>query len=100
MFEDLLRLVQLPLANLATLLRNLSRNPFSYAVPLTVVIPVGETEATARHGLDRGMNGAIVVGASANYAITVDLPSSGVAVTVRTNTTVTTNPLTVNLRVF
>jgi hypothetical protein len=83
MLEELLRKASLTVETAGALLRRLSANPWLYGTEVTVTIPAGETFASVRHGLGRGMNGAVVVGAtSADVAVSVDLPGADAETTV------------------
>ena len=64
MFEDLLRQTQLTITTMTTLLRDLVRSNWFRSVDVTLTIPAGSTSQYVRHGLNRAMTGAAVVGSS------------------------------------
>lgn len=102
MFEDVLTQAQLTVFALAALLRDLVKSTWFRSADLVVPFVTGATSAVALHGLQRGINGAAVVGqtSAAAYA-TVDLPGvdSATTVTVRLSAAAPAG-FTVKLRIY
>ncbi len=101
-FGDVLKLTQQTGSSLATFLRKLVGDPFNKGRTFDAVIPVGAQDLRIEHGLGRTLNGAAVVGLSADNYVFAFLPDAdaGKFVKLRTLAPVATNPLTVRLRVY
>ncbi len=99
MLEEILRRASLTVETAATLLRRLSTNPWIWGTDVTITVPVGATSATALHGLQHALNGAVVCGATdATVTVATDSPSAD---TVRVRLSATAAyPFTVKLRCF
>lgn len=61
-FPELLRRLRFDLTTFANRLDALLQSQSSVVRPVTVVLPAGETSATAEHGLGRAHRGAVIVG--------------------------------------
>lgn len=97
--DDLLARASLTVETAASLLRRLADTPWLASVPVTAVVPAGQTSVTVRHGLGRAMNGAVVVGASSAATISVDISADPVFLTVRLSSAPLAD-FTVKLRAF
>ncbi len=100
MFEDLLRLTNQTVSTLAAAVRKWLKDPMLSSVTMTATIPVGATTVVEAHGLGRAMNGAIIIGQSAPYAVCCLINNGPRFVTLQSATVVATNPLVVQLKVF
>lgn len=83
MFEDLLRRLSMDVTALANKLRELFLSPIWAGKLVNATLLSGQTTVAVLHGLGRPARAAVLVGASAAGAFTVDLVTTSDDVTVR-----------------
>lgn len=98
-FLELLRRLNLDLPGLTTLLKRTSDAPILRSVPVTIVVPTGQTTASAPHSLGKAFVGALVVTASTPLAYAV-APATDASTVRLTVASAPAAPAIFNLMVF